>query len=225
MGIGIIIQARMGSTRLPGKILKKINDRVLLAHIIDRLSGLRNKVTVVVATSELERDNVVEQWCNEHKVKCFRGDEENVLKRYYDCATIYSFNHVVRMTADNPFPDIEELDKLIDYHIRENNDFSENFSQLPIGVGAEIFSFNTLADDMKNASQQHHFEHVDEYILENISQYKTGTLNVPEHKNHPDVRLTVDTEEDYKKACYIASNCHSGLASTEEAIKLCLQYV
>ncbi len=224
MNIGIIIQARTGSTRLPGKILKMINDRTLLDHIIDRLKMLKTPVTVVIATTVLPGDDVVEEWCKNKGVLCFRGDENNVLSRYYECALKYSFDHIVRMTADNPFPDIEELDRLINFHIENGNGFSENFSGLPIGVGMEMFSMDTLSDDMDNASMPHHFEHVDEYVLENMNKYKTGIASVPESKHFPDIRLTVDTEDDYKKACFIASNCKTGLATTEEAIYLCSQY-
>ncbi len=224
MKVGIIIQARMGSTRLPGKILKTINDRVLLAHITDRLSAIKDKAKVVIATSNLPGDDVVEEWCNENNVSCFRGDEQNVLSRYYQCAARENFSHIVRMTADNPFPDVEEVANLIDFHINSHNDFSESFSVLPIGVGCEIFSFSTLEEDMRLATLPHHFEHVDEYILENLKDYKHGVLTVPEAKNRPEVRLTVDTEEDYNKACYIAKNCATGLATCEEAIALATKY-
>ena len=221
---GIIIQARTGSTRLPGKILKVINDRTLLDHIIDRLQELSIEATVVIATSTLRGDDAVERFCKEKGVCCFRGSESNVLNRYYECAKEYGFDHIVRLTADNPFVDVEEVERLITYHMEQGNDFTESFSQLPIGVGAEIFSFAALEEDMKKATMPHHFEHVDEYILENMELFKTGILSVPERKNRPEVLLTVDTQADYEKACYIAAHSKSGLATTEEAISLCLQY-
>ena len=86
----------------------------------------------------------------------------------------------------------------------------------------EILAANQ--EDMEKASMPHHFEHVDEYILENMDKFKTGTLQVAPEKNAPQVRLTVDTQEDYEKACYIASHSKTGLATTEEAIALCSQY-
>lgn len=221
---GIIIQARTGSTRLPGKILKVINDRTLLDHIIDRLKELKEEAVVVIATSTLPGDDAVEKFCKEKGVVCFRGSESNVLSRYYECAKEHGFDHIVRLTADNPFVDVEEVDRLIAYHKECGNDFTESFSQLPIGVGVEIFSYAALEEDMAKASMPHHFEHVDEYILENMDKFKTGTLQVPESKHMPDVRLTVDTQEDYEKACYIAAHCKTGLATTEEAVALCLQF-
>lgn len=222
---GIIIQARTGSTRLPGKVLKIINDRSLLDHIIDRLSFLQEKACVVIATSTLKGDDVIEDYCKKRGVLCFRGSEDNVLSRYYLCAKEQGFHTIVRLTADNPFVDVEEVDSLIRFHRESQNDFSESFSVLPIGVGAEAFSFDALKRDMEKASMPHHFEHVDEYILENMELFKTGTLSVSREKNKPDIRLTVDTIEDYKKACFIAANSKTGLATTKEAIELCSQYV
>ncbi len=221
---GIIIQARMGSTRLPGKILKVIHDRTLLDHIIDRLKELTEEASIVIATSDLPGDDAVEQFCREKGVLCFRGSESNVLSRYYECAVKYGFSDIVRLTADNPFVDAEEVGRLIAYHKECGNEFTESFSQLPIGVGAEIFSFAALKEDMEKASMPHHFEHVDEYILENMEKFKTGVLQVPESKHMPDVRLTVDTQEDYEKACYIAAHSRTGLAATEEAVALCSQF-
>lgn len=221
---GIIIQARCGSTRLPGKVLKVIHDRTLLDHIIDRLKSLQEEAVIVIATSILPGDDRIEQFCKEKGVLCFRGSESNVLSRYYECARERGFDHIVRLTADNPFVDVEEVDRLIAFHRESGNDFTESFSQLPIGAGAEIFSFPALEEDMKRASMPHHFEHVDEYILENMDKFKTGTLQVDEEKRKPDVRLTVDTQEDYEKACYIAAHSETGLATTQEAIRLCSQF-
>ena len=128
--VGIIIQARMGSHRLPGKILKDFDGKTLLGHIIYRLSYLQFPVKIVIATSNSKQDDPVEFFCRKEGILCFRGSEHNVLKRYYECAVAYGFQNIVRMTGDNPFCDVEELDKLIEYHLKMKNDFSENFSVL-----------------------------------------------------------------------------------------------
>ena len=125
MNNGIIIQARMGSSRLPGKVMKNFNGKSLLGQIIFRLKWKENDAKVVIATSTLECDDVIENFCRENGTECFRGSESNVLERYFQCAEKYQFDNIVRMTADNPFPDIEELDNLIDFHIRNKYDFSE----------------------------------------------------------------------------------------------------
>lgn len=218
---GIIIQARMGSRRLPGKILMDFAGKTLLEHILSRLSRLKDEIEVVIATSDLKQDDVVEKFCSRHEgIYCFRGDEQNVLKRYYDCATVHHFDNVVRLTGDNPFPDIEELDKLITHHEEAKMDFTENFSMLPVGVGMEIMSYKALEDSMENAKLPKHFEHADEYILDNLDHYRHSTLAVPNAKHKPDVRLTVDTKQDYEKACYIIRSAQTEYVTTEQAILL-----
>ena len=221
---GIIIQARMGSSRFPGKILKNYEGKTLLEHILDRLAGMKSEAQVVIATSDLSQDDQVEIFCREKGVQCFRGDELNVLKRYYDCATKYHFENIVRMTGDNPFPDIEELDRLIAFHEQNNLDFSENFSVLPIGVGMEIMSYEALKESLEKASLPKHFEHADEYILDNLDSFRHDTLKVSDAKNKPDIRLTVDTQQDYDKACYIIRSIQTKYVTTELAITLSAEY-
>lgn len=222
--LGIIIQARMGSNRFPGKILKPIGDKLLLEHILSRLTKLESETDIIIATSTDSKDDVVEQFCKGKSVRCFRGSEQNVLERYYLCAKQFGFDEIIRLTADNPFVDIEEIDNLIDLFRREKADYAESFDNLPVGIGAEIFTFEALEKDYNESSMPHHFEHVNEYILENPDKFKTVTLAVPDYKNRPDIRITVDTREDYQKACYIVENCNEEYVSTEIAIKLALDF-
>ena len=222
--VGIIIQARMGSHRLPGKILMDFEGKTLLNHILDRLDRLDHPVKIVIATSNLKQDDVVESFCREQNICCFRGDERNVLKRYFDCASKYQFDTIVRMTGDNPFPDIDELDRMISFHLEEKLDFSENFSVLPIGVGMEIMSYPVLQQSFENAWLPKHFEHPDEYILDHLTQYKHGISSVASEKNRPDVSLTVDTGGDYEKACYILQHACAAYVTTQRAIELSDDY-
>lgn len=222
--LGIILQARMGSSRLPGKILKDFNGKTLLKHVDDRIMLLKHEATFVIATSDLSQDDAVEEFCRQNAIECFRGSESNVLKRYYDCAKAYRFHDIVRMTGDNPFPDIEELDHLITVHIQQELDFSENFSVLPIGVGMEIMSFEALEKSVQSASLEKHFEHADEYILDNLDSFSHATVQVSADKHYPDVRLTVDTTEDYKKACYIMKRAEGKYVTTQLAIELAREY-
>ena len=222
--LGIIIQARMGSSRLPGKVLKKIGDKSLLEHIFFCLSLLRHPAKIILATSTHQRDDVIESFCRNRSIEYFRGSEENVLERYYLCTKKYGFNHIVRLTADNPFTDMEELNNLIKLHLETGADYSHSFQKLPIGVGAEIFTFDALEKSFFSGKKEHHKEHVNEYVLENPELFKISVLSVPPEKNRPDIRLTVDTEEDYKKACCIIEKSSKECISTVEAIELCLQY-
>ena len=180
---------------------------------------------VVVATSYENQDLKIFEWCNRFGVKCFRGSEKDVLGRYFSCAQEYSFESVVRLTADNPFTDIEELELLIDLHISSANDYTNSFKNLPIGVGAEIFSYDALVQSNIWGYKQHHREHVNEYIIENPGLFRTGQLEIPASKCAPNLRLTVDTYEDWLLACRLAERAKSTWLTTEEGIALCSQSV
>jgi len=225
LSIGIIIQARIGSTRLPGKVLNKIGDKNLLEHVLYRLSKLKHSTKIVIATTDLEQDNDIEDFCIENDVRYFRGSELNVLERYYLCAKQNSFDHVVRITGDNPFIDIYELDNLIKLHLDTSADYSRSFAQLPKGCGSEIFNYTALEKSYKLGNKENHKEHVNEYIEENEDEFQISELTVKKEKNRPDLSLTVDTKEDYDQVCYIVKKTKNEYITTEEAIKLCLQYV
>jgi len=224
MMVGAILQARMGSTRLPGKIFKMIGHRTLLEHIFYRLSFLEHSITVVLATSLNPKDDAVEVFCEKRGILCYRGNEQDVLSRYYECAQKFHFEHIIRLTGDNPFVDITELDNLITLHLENRPDYSHSLDSLPIGTGSEIFTFQALERSYQNGHMEHHREHVNEYILGNPDLFQICLLKAPKEKNRPEIRLTVDTQEDYDKACYIVENCGSEFITTEEALRLCLQF-
>jgi spore coat polysaccharide biosynthesis protein SpsF len=204
--VGIVIQARMGSSRLPGKVLLPINGRPLLGHVVGRLSELKAKASLIVATSNLPADDVIVGWCEYSGVMAFRGGELDVLQRYLDCASHFDLSHVVRLTADNPFTDIEELDRLISLHLANSNEYSHSFGQLPIGAGAEVFAREALEKSCKLGRGPHHREHVNEYILENLDSFRVGVLEIPENKRAPTLRLTIDTPDEYELACRIVKH-------------------
>ncbi len=221
--IGVVIQARMGSTRLPGKVLRRIGDRPLLGHVIGRLDSLQHPARIVIATSDLHQDDPIVSWAAGARQIVFRGSETDVLARYAACATVHRFLHVIRLTADNPFTDVEELDNLIRLHIDGAFDYTHSFGSLPIGVGAEIFTFDALMKSEREGNAPHHREHVNEYAQENPHIFRTGVLSVSPDKHAPDMRLTVDTLEDWQRADCIARATANRWISTEEAIALCTQ--
>jgi spore coat polysaccharide biosynthesis protein SpsF len=221
MSLGVVIQARMGSSRLPGKVLRDIAGRPLLAHVVGRLEALGHAALVVVATSDLPRDDIIAAWCASSGTACFRGGEVDVLDRYLRCAETYGFSQVVRLTADNPFTDIAELDRLVDLHDEGKYDYSHSFGALPIGVGAEIFTIDALRRSHAEGHAPHHREHVNEYIPEHPESFRIGVLEIPAEKRAPDLRLTVDTEVDWKLACRLAEQARAGWLETAEAIALC----
>lgn len=221
MTLGVVTQARMGSTRLPGKVLRPIAGKPLLAHVTGRLGELRHAALTVVATSTLAKDDAIARWCVETRTTCFRGSETDVLDRYLRCAEHHGFTQIVRLTADNPFTDVEELNRLIDHHVAGGYDYSHSFGMMPLGVGAEIFTLPALRRSHAEGREPHHREHVNEYIAEHPELFRIGVLDVPRPKHAPALRLTVDTDEDWRRACTLAESAGGRWLETEEAIALC----
>lgn len=219
--IGLVVQARMGSTRLPGKVLRPVGQLPLLGHVIGRLATLSHPWPVVVATSTDVRDDAIEAWCAEAGVTAFRGSEHDVLDRYVQCARTSGFEHVVRLTADNPFTDIPELQRLVQCHLAGGFDYTHAFGMMPLGVGAEIFTRAALERSYVEGLAPHHREHVNEYIQEHPERFRIGVLDVPADKRAPDLRLTVDTEADWRRADALARQAEGRWLGTQEAITLC----
>jgi len=205
----IFLQARMGSNRLPGKTLKLLNDKPLIQYVIDRLSI--SGIEIVVLTSNLKKDDILEKWCNDNNIKCFRGSEENVLERYYQATKFYEADNIIRATGDNPLVEPYFLKELLNKHIEYKVDYSSNKSEiasnLPDGLGVEIFTFESLEISYKNSNQPHHFEHVNEYILENKDKFKIyKSCNCGGFIDNSYIRLTVDTIDDFEKVEQIFNN-------------------
>ena len=122
---GAVVQARMGSRRLPGKVLAEISGRPMLWHIVNRLRSATSLTSVGVATSDLARDDAIEDFCNEHEIACFRGSEDDVLGRFVSAATAWRLDPVVRITADCPFVCPHTVDVLVRALNHSGADFAE----------------------------------------------------------------------------------------------------
>lgn len=196
------LQARMGSSRLRGKTLKMLKEKPLIAYVIERLQ-LIDDCKLVLLTSTNSENDVLEEWCQKNSILCFRGDENNVLDRYYQAAKFYKADNILRATGDNPIVEPYFANRLLKKHIEYKADYSSNKSEigsnLPDGLGMEIFTFDALERSAKESTQVHHFEHVDEYILENRDKFKIyKDVNVGTLYDCSNIRLTVDTQEDFK---------------------------
>jgi spore coat polysaccharide biosynthesis protein SpsF len=221
--LGIVVQARMGSARLPGKVLVPIGDRPLLGHIIDRLRSMKKNAPFVIATTIEPQDEAIVEFCRAEGVPVFRGSESDVLERYYLCARQFDFENVVRLTADNPYFDVEELERLLDLFFRQKPDYADSFSTLPIGVGAEVFTFGALEKSYREGHAPHHREHVNEYMQENPQLFRRLTLQAPPTKRFPQVRLTVDRPEDLRRVRFIREQV-KGPVTTEAAVTMALKF-
>lgn len=220
--IGMVLQARMGSTRLPGKVLMPLGGTTLLGWIVQRLRDL--PWPLVVATSDQVQDDAIARECEQMDVRCFRGSEQDVLDRYYRCAVAYGFSHVIRLTGDNPCPDTEALQQMMALHLASAADYTHSFGDLPIGVGMEVFKFEALQDSWREGHATHHREHVNEFIIEHPSRFRTMKLEMAPSKHAPNLRFTIDTQEDYRRiaGCLGGVDAH---ISTEKLIKRCSSFV
>ncbi len=200
MRVGIILQARMSSTRLPGKVLKQIEGKPMLWYIIERLKEVKQFDELVVATSDNVKDKEIVELARSCGVSYFIGSENDVLDRFYQAAKVFQFEQIVRATGDNPLVDPEETDRLISFHLGAAADYSSNKTEvnsgLPVGVGVEVFSLAALEKSWVEGKREDYREHVDEYILHNRNRFNVKVLPAPESKRAPHLRLTVDTEAD-----------------------------
>lgn len=216
-----IIQARMGSSRLPGKILMEISGKPMLQHIVERVKTCKNVDEIVVATSISKDDNKAEELCNKNSYQCFRGSEMDVLDRYYQAALKFGADIIIRVTGDCPLVEPVQIDLMLELQERTKSDYVHNIDVgLPLGIGAEIFTFSSLKKSWENGRQPHHREHVDEYILENLQEFKTERLQAKEWMKKT-YRLTVDTDEDLKLIRIIYEKLYKGIPiELKDVIKL-----
>ena len=197
MNVIAIIQARMNSSRLPGKVLLRLAEKPMLQNIIERASRSTKIDKVIVATSDQETDNPIEQLCNLHDYKCFRGDLENVLKRFYECAMEYKAQVIVRLTADNALIDPIIIDEAVEIFLREQVDYLYYKASLPLGMCVEVIGFEALEKAYKKATDKECLEHVTPFIrrnqqLFNVIEYKDNDKDLSK------LRFTMDTEKDYE---------------------------
>ncbi len=201
--IAAIVQARMGSTRLPGKVLADIAGVPMLAWVLKRLAGCQAVDKIMVATSDTVQDDVVAEFCKESGMPCYRGSQDDVLDRYFQAATMVAADAVVRITADCPLLDPEVVDKVVREFLETPGcDYASNTVHYtyPDGLDAEVFTYSALKKAWENARSPLEREHVTTYIK---TKEKNGTpafsvLGV-EHEGEkipPGLRWTVDTQED-----------------------------
>lgn len=198
MIVGAIIQARVSSSRLPGKVLFNLpanGKKAMIDQIISRCKIAKKLTNVVLATSSENSDKELVDHIG-HSIAVYTGSLPNVLNRFYECASIHGMDHIVRITGDNPCIDPVYIDKTIDFHIENTNDYTYT-NGLPIGLNIEILSYNALKKANENANQNYELEHVTPYIKGRKSEFKNGSLSFTGFENILDLRLTVDYPNDF----------------------------
>lgn len=202
MKIGIIIQARMGSTRYPKKVLQKIHKEQTILDII--LLNLKTiNYPLIVATTTQNEDDMIIDLAKKHEVDYYRGDEKNVLKRFIGAAEKYEISEIIRICADNVFIQNEFISHLInkshlkyDYMSFEIN--GTNAILTHWGLFGEYVTLNALKRVQKLTDKQEYLEHVTNYIYTNSPDFKIKLWSVPKILMRKDVRLTIDTIEDFE---------------------------
>lgn len=204
MKANAIIQARCGSTRFPNKVFAAINGKPLIWHVVNRLTYAKQIDNIVIATTTNAKDDLIENWCKENNVICYRGSESDVLNRYYCASIAYPSDVIVRITADDPFKEPAIIDKIVTMLIKDGYDHvTNNFPpSFPEGLDCEAFRFSALEESENNTQDQFEREHVTQYIYHNPDKFKIG--NLTSEKDLSYLRWTIDKEADYEmvKAVY-----------------------
>ncbi|MCX7797079.1 MAG: glycosyltransferase family protein [Melioribacter sp.] len=200
--ITVIIQARVGSTRLPNKIFKELCGKPVLWHVVNRVSKSKIIDKIVVATTILKEDDVTERFCKENSILYYRGSSEDVLSRYYEAAIKFKADLILRITSDCPLIDPVIIDKMLEEFFssyeKERIDYMSNsiVRTFPRGLDVEIFPFSTLEKAYFEANKNYEREHVTPYIYQNPEKFKIK--NYANKVDYSFYRLTLDTIEDYE---------------------------
>lgn len=213
MRTGVIIQTRMGSTRLPGKVMLDICGKPVIQHVIERICQSEELDEVIIATTNLGQDDVIVKVAQKLNVRCFCGSEDDVLSRYYFAAKENNLDIVVRVTSDCPLIDPFVTGDIVRFYKDNNYDIVTNASAdlskrtYPRGLDTEVFSFETLENAFNNARRKYQREHVTPYIYESSKSVYCYKNN----RDHSNYRWTLDTEEDFRLIKTVYGYLYSGV--------------
>jgi spore coat polysaccharide biosynthesis protein SpsF len=207
--VALIIQARMGSTRLPGKSLMDLAGQPLVGRILERVKRCKSMDEIVLATPDTPNDDQLAELAGVYGVSSFRGSENDLVDRYYQAARKYGARYVCRLPADNPVPEPEEMDRMVAAHIESGLEFSSNLLQVfgngyPDGTGVEVYNFDTLETVWKECVDPEKREHVQLSYFDYANQqpvdprFRVGTVQCPDNFRRPELILDVNTLEQYE---------------------------
>jgi spore coat polysaccharide biosynthesis protein SpsF len=195
-----IIQARMSSSRLWGKVLRPICGKPMLWHVIERLKKCRNIDKIAVATTQNAIDNRIEKFCRLNGISCFRGSENDVLSRYYEAAKFFRAKVIIRITSDCPLIDPTIVDRTVSAYLVNKNYLAGSSNVLkrtfPRGLDTEVFSFEALAKAHLKSKKQYQREHITQYFYENPAKFHFAS--VEQKKDFSHLRWTVDDPRDLR---------------------------
>ena len=221
MTTGCIVQARMGSTRLPGKVLMEvIEGKPVLYYVINQLKYCKSFEKLIIATTTLPEDDKIVQFCIDNNVNYFRGDPKNVLERHYRCAEKFSLSTIIRMPSDKPLLDPEVVDKVVETFNANSYDYVTNFlpPTFPSGTEVEVLSFDSLKKSWEKVTLPSEKEHVTAYIYNHRDSFKI--FNLVNSENLSNFRWAVDRIEDLRLVREIVSRIHKSPILIKDILKL-----
>ncbi len=198
-----IIQARIEATRLPNKMLLHLHGYPIIEWVYRRVLQSKRLDKIIFALPDTERDDILARYLESIGATVFRGSESDLVDRYYQAAKSVITEDVVRICADNPLICASEIDRLIDYFELHKCDYAYNHipqnNRYPDGLGAEICRVELLEEIYVKARKSEHREHLFNYLWDHPNEYKIETFDPPEELAQPELKLDLDTQEDYKR--------------------------
>lgn len=197
----VSIEARMNSSRLPGKMLMEIGNKPIIQHLVDRLRSCKTIDDIVIATTSNSADDPLVEWANNYKVKTFRGSEDDVLERVIDANHFMQSDIIVEITGDCPFTDPDIVDVGVNTFLNNDIDYLTNceIPSAPPGLFVQVFRFEDLKKIGNTVDDPAVREHVSLYFYENPDKYKIFHLMTSAKLNLPEgVRIYLDYPEDLK---------------------------
>ncbi len=222
MSVWIVVSARMASSRAPGKAIAPLAGRPLLEVLLSRMRLVRGVTGVVLATSVNPENDVLAQIADGMGVRVFRGDENDVLRRYVDCAREIGARHVVRVTGDNPLTDTETIERLLALHGDHGGYTYVPGDALLMGILSEVIATDTLVRSWERGDAKHRSELMTLYVKEHPDEFVIRTAELPDGLYRPQYRLTVDEPEDVAlvQALFERLSRPGHEVTTREAIEL-----
>lgn len=197
--MALLVQARTGSTRLPGKVLKEVAGRPVLAWMLDRLKAVSNVDTLAVITSTLPQDNYIEELCHKEGVLCFRGSETDLLDRHYQAGLHFKADAVIKVPSDCPLIDPSVVEKVVSVYRNNEFDYVSNLHppSWPDGMDVEVMSMEALAQAWKEADKPFQREHCTPFIWDQPQRFALCNVWYETGEDlSQTVRLTLDYPED-----------------------------
>jgi len=205
----LVIQARMNSTRFPNKVMSDLSGAPLIERILQRVKKVKKIGKIIIATTKKREDDILVGIAKSNRVEIFRGSENDLVDRYYQAVKGKNVGHILRLPGDNPIPDPTEYNRLINYHLKTNNDFSSNICNFmkngyPDGFGVEIFTANSLKRIWRSEKRKKFREHITLNFYDykknkknSKFNFKIGTVKCPKKISRPKLVFDVNYYKDY----------------------------